>query len=105
MGRMNGPSPRSNAPLPVEVDDLTDEELDRYVLVRMRLAGIDLSVLPEDDPSAPADRTRILRSARSFLRGTVTALAERELDPQAFPPMVYPAALPPVNAAGGDGGP
>jgi hypothetical protein len=101
---MNEFSPRTDRPPPAAPDEPTDEELDRYVDVRLRLAGIDLSVLPEDDPSAPADRTRILRSARSFLRGTVTALAARELDPQEFPPVVYPAALPRVGAEGGEEG-
>jgi len=76
------------------MDEITDEELDRYVETRLRIIGVDLSVLPEDDPDAPADRVRILRSARGFLRGTVPALSAYELDPQVFPPMSYPAAHP-----------
>jgi len=91
----------SHSPLPLPgtafrptMDEITDEELDRYVETRLRIIGVDLSVLPEDDPDAPADRVRILRSARSFLRGTVPALSAYELDPQVFPPMSYPAAHP-----------
>jgi hypothetical protein len=76
------------------MDDLTDEELDVYVQTRLRIIGVDLSVLPENDPDAPADRVRILRSARGFLRGTVPELSAFELDPQVFPPVSYPAALP-----------
>ncbi|TVP47471.1 MAG: hypothetical protein EA350_05010 [Gemmatimonadales bacterium] len=76
--------------------ELTDEELDRYVETRLRIIGVDLSVLPEDDPDAPADRVRIFGSARGFLRGTVPALSAYELDPQLFPPMSYPAMLAPA---------
>ncbi len=89
---MRNPSPPAHAG-----PDLTDQELDRYVVTRLRLLGIDLSVLPEDDPEAPADQLRVLRSARSFLRNTVPALSNFELDPQVFPPVSYPAALPPVT--------
>ena len=38
---------------------LTDEELDRYILTRLALIGVDLSVLPEEDESAPVDLTRV----------------------------------------------
>ena len=75
----------------------TDAELDAYVETRLRLIGIDLSVLPENDPSAPADQLRTIRSARTFLRSTVPALSAFELDPQEFPPILYPAALPPIT--------
>ena len=72
--------------------ELSDEELDAYVLTRLRMAGVDLSVLPEDDESAPADRTRILASARRFLRSTPAAILDVELDVQAVPPVMYPSA-------------
>jgi hypothetical protein len=78
------------------IDDLTDEDLDRYVETRLRIIGVDLSVLPDNDADAPADRVRVLRSARSFLRQTVPALSAFELDPQVFPPVSYPAALPAI---------
>jgi hypothetical protein len=76
-----------------KVADPTDEELDAYIRTRLELIGIDLSVLPEDDPEAPADRARVHRSIRNFLRNTVPALSAFELDPQQWPPFFYPAAL------------
>lgn len=73
------------------VDDLTDEELDAYILTRLRIIGVDLSVLPEDDEDAPADQRRILSSARRHLRNTVPALSDFQLDPQEAPPAIYPS--------------
>ncbi|MFV1988658.1 MAG: hypothetical protein ACC682_15395 [Gemmatimonadota bacterium] len=69
---------------------LTDDELDTYVLARLDLLGVDLSVLPADDPDAPADRARILRSARQFLRSTPGTIADFELDVAGPPPAMYP---------------
>lgn len=74
--------------------DPTDEELDHFIETRLRLAGVDLSVLPEDDPDAPADRLRLFRSARNFLRNTAASLSAFDLDSQVFPPMSYPASIP-----------
>jgi hypothetical protein len=95
------PTPGASArgPLPIGLSGLTDEELDRFVETRLRIIGVDLSVLPEDDPDAPADRVRVLRSARGFLRQTVPALSAFDLDPQTFPPVSYPAALPGIPEA------
>ncbi len=75
--------------------DVTDAELDRAILARLELLGVDLSVLPEDDADAPADRRRILASARRFLRSTPGAIADFAMDPQEVPPSMYPAALAP----------
>ena len=73
--------------------DLTDRELDQYVMTRLTLAGVDLSVLPERDETAPVDRARILRSARDFLRGDLQAITDYPLDSVDGPPALYPAAL------------
>ena len=73
--------------------DPTDAELDAWILARLESAGVDLSVLPEDDPDAPADRRRILASARRFLRTTPPALLALEMDVQDVPPVMYPAEL------------
>lgn len=73
------------------VDDVTDEELDTHITTRLKLLGVDLSVLPEDDPEAPVDRRRILASARRFLRSTPGAIADLDLDPQDAPPLMYPS--------------
>lgn len=75
------------------MDEPTDAELDAYILTRMKTIGIDLSVLPEDDASAPADLRRILASARRMLRTTIPAISAFEIDPQDVPPVMYPAAL------------
>lgn len=76
----------------VRIDELTDDELDAYILARLRMAGVDLGVLPESDPSAPADRKRILSSARGFLRTTPSAILAFEPKVQSVPPTLYPAA-------------
>lgn len=70
----------------------TDEELDAFILTRLEMLGVDLSVLPEDDPDAPADRRRILASARSFLRTTPAGIANYALDALGPPPLLYPSA-------------
>ncbi len=70
---------------------LTDEELDAYISARLRGLGIDLTVLPENDPDAPADVNRIMASARRFLRATPPAIADLELDALGPPPALYPA--------------
>ncbi len=75
------------------MDDLTDEELNAYILTRLKSLGVDLSVLPVDDESAPADQTRILQSARNFLRNTPRTIIDYYMDPQEVPPEMYPAAL------------
>lgn len=74
-------------------EQLTDAELDVYIFARLRLAGIDLSVLPEDDAAAPADQRRILESARRFLRATPAAIRDFEIDPQEVPPVFYPGGF------------
>jgi hypothetical protein len=71
---------------------LSDAELDAAILARLELLGVDLSVLPEDDRDAPADRSRILASARRFLRSTPQAIADFAMDPQDVSPVMYPAA-------------
>jgi hypothetical protein len=81
-------------PAPPGREPLSDEELDRFIELRLRMAGVDLSVLPENDPSAPADQLRVLRSARNFLRNTASALSAAELDPQVVPPIPSTAAYP-----------
>ena len=70
--------------------ELSDQELDAYVLARLESLGVDLSVLPEDDPSAPSDRRRILRSARRFLRRTLPAIADFRMTLDEPPPVLYP---------------
>lgn len=70
---------------------LSDEELNAFIDARLRAVGVDLSVLPEDDEDAPADRRRIYESARRFLRDTPAAVLEVALDPQDVPPLMYPA--------------
>ena len=78
-------NPRGSGP-----QELSDGELDTHIRARLRLLGVDLSVLPEDDPEAPADQRRILASARRFLRTTPGAIAAFRMDPQAVPPEMYP---------------
>lgn len=74
-------------------EELTDEELDAYILTRLQGLGVDLGVLPEDDEDAPADRKRVLESARRFLRSTPPAIHGFEMDVQEVPPVMYPAEL------------
>ena len=86
------------------LQELSDEELDAYILTRLKAAGVDLSVLPENDPDAPADQSGILASARRFLRGTPLAIRGWEPDVQRVAPAMYPAALSIDLRAGGDHG-
>lgn len=69
----------------------TDAELDVHIRARLQALGIDLSVLPADDPDAPADQARVLASARAILRETVPAIVAWQVDAQAVPPVLYPA--------------
>lgn len=71
----------------------TDAELDAYILTRLRLIGIDISVLPVNDPSAPADQTRVISSTRNILRNTVPAISNYVANVQEVPPALYPAPL------------
>jgi|TARA_B110000263_G_C14808934_1_gene285482 hypothetical protein len=68
----------------------TDEELDRYIMTRYSLIGIDISVLPESDENAPMDRRRLLGNGRSILRQDAIA-ADFEIDPQFNLPVTHPA--------------
>ena len=81
--------------------ELTDAELDAYVLTRLKTLGVDLDVLPEDDETAPADRRRILEGAGRFLRSTPSAILAFDPDVHSVPPILYPAASP--EALGGSG--
>lgn len=85
--------------IPRSLADLSDEDLDRYVLTRLAIVGVDLSVLPEEDPDAPADRVRILRSARAFLRATVSRISEFEPDLGSSLPTLYLPLHPPSGNA------
>jgi hypothetical protein len=82
--------------------ELTDDELDAYVLTRLKTLGVDLDVLPEDDDAAPSDQRRILEAARRFLRSTPSAILAFDPDVQAVPPALYPAALPEALPGSGD---
>jgi len=69
----------------------TDDELNTWIIARLNLIGIDLTVLPVSDTSAPADQTRILSSVRSLLRGSVPTISGFVADVQENPPVLYPA--------------
>ncbi|HEV7734104.1 MAG TPA: hypothetical protein VGR62_18175 [Candidatus Binatia bacterium] len=59
----------------------TDAELDAYILLRFGMLGIDISVLPFNDPSAQVDQMSVLSGCRSTLRQSLQLL-EYELDVQ-----------------------
>ena len=59
----------------------TDAELDAYILFTFGMLGIDISVLPLDDSSAPADQAGVLEACRERIRDNLEVL-EFELDPQ-----------------------
>jgi hypothetical protein len=82
--------------------ELTDAELDAYVLTRLKTLGVDLDVLPEDDETAPSDRRRILEGARRFLRSTPSAILAFDPDAHTVPPVLYPAASPEALPGSGD---
>jgi hypothetical protein len=59
----------------------TDAELDAYILFTFGMLGIDISVLPPDDPDAPADQAGVLEACRDRIRDNLEVL-EFALDPQ-----------------------
>ncbi|QKE00270.1 hypothetical protein [Nocardioides marmotae] len=67
-----------------------DAALNTYILTRYALMGIDISVLPADDPTAVMDQRRVLEDARRTVRDDVVA-ANFPLDPQFHAPALYPA--------------
>lgn len=70
----------------------TDAELDVFIKTRLTLLGIDISVLPVSDSSAPMDQARVLSSARSTLKTTVPVISDWfGADVQEVPPDLYPA--------------
>lgn len=81
----------------------TDAELDAWIMARLAQAGVDLSVLPEEDDDAPADRASILASARRFLRNTPPAILAFEMDVQDVPPAMYTAELMGRTSSGEEG--
>jgi hypothetical protein len=68
----------------------TDAELDVYIKTRYALLGIDISVLPEDDPRAVMDQKRLLANGRQILRQDAEA-ADVVIDAQFAVPMPYVA--------------
>jgi hypothetical protein len=70
----------------------TDAELDVYIRTRFALIGIDISVLPENDPAAPMDQTRVMSNARSTLRAEVT-YADHLPDQQGHLAVLYPSPM------------
>ena len=70
----------------------TDAELDVYIRTRFALIGIDISVLPENDPTAPMDQARVMANARSTLRGEV-AYANYVPDQQGHLAVLYPSPM------------
>lgn len=96
--RRGGPATPPDSLRPIQ--EIPDAELDRFILLRLEMLGVDLSVLPEDDPDAPADRRRILASARRFLRTSPAVIADFPMDPQEVAPVLYPASVP---RTGGEG--
>ena len=69
----------------------TDAELDALAKTYLALLGIDISVLPVDDPTAVVDQARCLSNARSTLRSEVGITEFAGLDPQADVAVLYPA--------------
>jgi hypothetical protein len=59
----------------------TDDELDQYILFRFGMLGVDISVLPYDDPDALVTQLDVLEGCRGVIRNALTVL-EFPLDPQ-----------------------
>ena len=77
---------------PTPPPEPTDAELDVYIKTRYALLGIDISVLPVSDRSAPMDQERLLSNGRQILRQEVEA-ANFKIDPQFAVPMPFPPQL------------
>ena len=59
----------------------TDEELNEFILFRLGMLGVDISVLPFDDDDALVTQQDVLASCRSTIRNARTVL-EFPLDAQ-----------------------
>ena len=67
----------------------TDAELDTVARTIWALLGIDISILPENDPAAMIDQARCFESARSTLRGEVD-ISAYPVDVQGDLAVLYP---------------
>src|SRR5690606_10552557 len=69
-----GARPRHRGVSMAQPTNPTDAELDAFIAFRLGMLGIDLSVLPYDDPSAPVDHVRAYAAMRSTLRSQIQLL-------------------------------
>lgn len=98
---MNGGAASPSAPWPDR-----EADLDRWILLRLEMAGVELSLLPEEAPEAPVDRRRVLAAARAFLGRTPPALRSLPFAESGPVPLLYPASLGPDPDPGrGEAGP
>jgi hypothetical protein len=82
------PPPKGEASDMAVPSNPTDAELDAYILFRFAMLGIDISVLPFQDPNAQVDQVSVLQACRQTLRQSLQLL-EYELDPQAHVATYY----------------
>jgi hypothetical protein len=68
----------------------TDDELNAFILFRFAMLGIDISVLPFDDPDAQVDQVTVLEGCRDTIRQALTLL-EYDLDAQSHIATYYAA--------------
>jgi hypothetical protein len=95
------PARQLEVPPRMAVPEPTDADLDDLAQTYWALLGIDISVLPVDDPTAVADQARCLANARSTLRGEVPIQDYAGLDPQADLAVLYPVPFAQWTANGG----
>lgn len=67
----------------------TEAEMEAIARSTFALLGIDISVLPADDPSAPMDQARVIGASIDILRKE-PLLAAYEVDGQADATALYP---------------
>lgn len=68
----------------------TEAEMETIARSTFALLGIDISVLPADDPGAPTDQARVIDASIAILRKE-PILAAYEVDGQADATVLYPA--------------
>lgn len=79
----------------------SEAEITALVMTRLRMLGVDISVLPADDPAAPMDQRRALSACRGAMADT-QAISRYVLDAQQYPPILYPAPLTEWSEVSGD---
>jgi hypothetical protein len=77
----------------------TDAELDAFIAFRLGMLGIDLSVLPVDDPNAPVDQASCYETMRNTLRTGLWTQCDVIFSSTGFDALGFPLCTLPIGFA------